>query len=79
MADGRRGYLGHCAAHGKQLYVSRKAARRTARRIHDSGLREYPCDVVAGCWHIGHLPKRVVKGGITAPEIYCQTDRTTAT
>ncbi len=79
MGDGRRGYVGFCETHGKQLFVSRKKARKTARQINQPGLREYPCSEVDGFWHIGHLPKHVVQGRITAPQIYCRPDRPTAT
>ncbi|MEU5945109.1 hypothetical protein ABZ793_06050 [Micromonospora sp. NPDC047465] len=71
MADRRPSYIGYCDQHGKRLYPSRKLARRQLRAHRDSqGMRAYPCPLVAGHWHIGHLPKDVREGRITAPEIY---------
>lgn len=65
MADGAPLYLCTCEVHGKLSFVSRKRARLHARRVHPGrGLSAYQCDAVAGHWHLGHLPRVVVKGRI---------------
>ena len=71
MTDQRPGHMGYCDQHAKRLYSSRKQARKQIREHrHHRGMREYPCTLVAGHFHIGHLPRDVLKGRITAPEIY---------
>ncbi|MBM0203239.1 hypothetical protein JNW90_09045 [Micromonospora sp. STR1s_5] len=71
MADQRPGPIGYCDTHQKRLYSSRKQAKRQIRDLRDNqGMREYRCRLVKGYFHIGHLPKDVRNGRITAPEIY---------
>lgn len=66
--------VGWCRTHGKNLYRSRRAARRAARRFHPGDhLSSYPCDEHSARWHIGHLPAAVTAGeqarsDITPPE-----------
>lgn len=71
MADQRPAHMGYCDGHGKRLYSSRKQAKKQIREHRQNqGMREYPCTLVVGHFHIGHLPKDVRKGRITASEIY---------
>ncbi|MBM0275354.1 hypothetical protein [Micromonospora tarensis] len=71
MADQRPDYVGYCDEHGKRLYPSRKQARKKLREHRsDKGMREYPCDLVEGHWHLGHLPLAVVEGRKTARQVY---------
>jgi hypothetical protein len=71
MADQRPSYIGYCDQHGKRLYPNRKQAKQMLRKHRNrQGMREYPCDLVAGHFHIGHLPQVVREGRVTAPEIY---------
>lgn len=45
-----------CGDCGKHLFLTRKAARRAARRMHSHGrLSAYRCPVQNG-FHLGHLP-----------------------
>ncbi|WKU07983.1 hypothetical protein [Micromonospora sp. HUAS LYJ1] len=65
------GHVGYCDAHGKRLYSDRKKARQQIRaHRHHGGMREYRCDLVAGHWHVGHLPPAVRTGRKTATEVY---------
>lgn len=61
-------YNGWCQQHGKQLYISRKEARRAAKQ-HSGHLRPYPCDATA-MWHLGHLPQAARCGLMSASEVY---------
>lgn len=57
---------------GKRAYPVRAAAKRVAKRL-NSGAGVYRCRVVAGDdrpFHVGHLPRNVVKGKISRGEIY---------
>jgi hypothetical protein len=60
--------------HGKRLYPSRREARKAARLAHGHHLREYRCDHVEGYWHIGHVAHDVVRGNMTADEIFKRDD-----
>lgn len=44
----------------KRSFATRDDARRarsiTVRRVHDDGIRVYPCPFHTGHWHIGHPP-----------------------
>jgi len=60
----------YCETHGKRAYFGRKKAKQAARRSVEPRLREYPCEAWPERWHIGHLAPDIVKGEITAPEIY---------
>lgn len=57
-----------CERHHKLTYANRADARRACRQHHDSGLREYPCTLFRGCWHIGHIPPMVKRGELTMAE-----------
>lgn len=57
-----------CRTHQKLAYSKRADARAAARRLHDSGLREYPCTRHKGHWHVGHMPPPVKRGECTAAE-----------
>ena len=70
MADRHQLHLSECAGHGKRLFSSRGIAKKAIRRQHMNGMRAYPCELVAGCWHIGHLPPAVRLGRLTAAEVY---------
>jgi hypothetical protein len=58
----REGHTAWCNTHNKAAHTTRKQARRAARRLHDSGLQEYRCDVLDGYWHVGHAPRPVKQG-----------------
>ena len=47
----------------KLQFDTRRAARRAARRMHDSALNVYRCPE-CGWFHIGHLPQRVRNGEV---------------
>jgi hypothetical protein len=68
-ASGKRVFFA-CRRHGKLTYVRRGDAKAAARRLHDSGMREYECTAHPGCWHIGHTPPIVIRGEMTADEWY---------
>lgn len=57
-----------CTRHGKLTYSRRGDARSAARKLHDPGIREYPCSNHPGCWHIGHMPPPVKRGEMTAAQ-----------
>lgn len=59
-----------CETHGKRAYFGRKKAKKAIKVANEPRLREYPCGTWPGRWHIGHLAPDIVKGEITAPEIY---------
>lgn len=57
-------WLGHCRYHDKTAWVSRKAARRAAKRRHPEGLKSpYPCQYTNG-WHYGtaHYSRDTYRG-----------------
>jgi hypothetical protein len=57
------GNIGTCNVHGgKKLWTSRKVAREAARKMHEPGLRAYPCDARPDMWHIGHIPGPIRAG-----------------
>ena len=58
--------VGHCHYHDKVLFRNRKTARMHSRRMKSrSGrMNAYECDVHPRLWHLGHLPKAVVKGDV---------------
>lgn len=56
--------MGQCPECGKKRYTSRKIARKALRQMNSggydsSGMNEYRCGEY---WHVGHLPRRVVRG-----------------
>jgi len=60
----------YCETHRKRAYYGRKKAKQAIRLSCEPRLREYPCETWPGRWHIGHLAPDIVKGEITATEIY---------
>lgn len=54
---------------GKIRYLTKGAAKRQARRMKGriGRLNAYRCP--AGFWHLGHLPKAVIRGEISRAEI----------
>jgi hypothetical protein len=42
-----------------------------------SGLREYRCTAADGYWHLGHLPRGVRLGHVTAADVYQHPDEGT--
>jgi hypothetical protein len=76
-ATERQGYAAVCPVHGKRSYVTRADARRAARTGPVSGLREYRCTAADGYWHLGHLPRGVRLGHVTAADVYQHPDEGT--
>lgn len=70
-SDGR---IGYCEFHDKMTYSSRKAARKAARTIlpHEQ-LSAYPCTLMDGHWHFGHLHPAIVAGRLTRDGLPQQT------
>lgn len=66
-----------CAACGKRAYPSRKVAKRAkadhpdARRLH-----VYHCRPGAPDWHVGYLPRAVLRGDLTRHEYYATNPET---
>ena len=59
--------VGTCLTCGKKCYLTRKAARRDARRILPAEhLNAYQC---GRYWHLGHLPAPVARGTETRADI----------
>jgi hypothetical protein len=57
--------LGHCGPCDKVIHLTRKNARRAARKTPNGDRpRAYPCPHVKGHWHVGHLPEDVRHGRI---------------
>ncbi len=56
--------VGTCEVHGKILFRDRKTARVNARRTqsHDGRMNAFECETHPGLWHLGHLPRSVVRG-----------------
>lgn len=59
--------LGACRPCDKQVFLSRKAARRVAARLAtpDPRPRAYRCPVNEAQWHVGHVPAAVRQGVLT--------------
>ncbi|MFG2059696.1 hypothetical protein ACGFI9_37360 [Micromonospora sp. NPDC048930] len=71
MANKQPDWTGYCDAHGKRLFSSRKRARKQIREHRNGkGMREYPCTLVDGHFHIGHLPREVRRGYKTVAEVH---------
>ena len=68
----RRTVLMFCETHRKQGYSSKRWAKHAIRTRHtgDKGMSAYTCADGNGIWHIGHLPKAVVRGQIGREDIY---------
>lgn len=58
---------------GKVAYLSRKAAKLNGSKLHNGAskgrMRPYRCPV-CDLWHVGHLPRVVIRGFMTAGEAY---------
>lgn len=55
-------------------HPTRAAARAAARLFPaEKGLREYRCPLCSS-WHLGHLPRSVRKGRLTAKDIYGEAE-----
>jgi hypothetical protein len=52
------------------MYATKKDARRAARAARDGSMRPYRCLSDPTHLHVGHLPKVVKAGGMTANEVY---------
>lgn len=63
-------HRGTCLDCGKQVWATRKDARRAARRYHPSeNLHPYPCPA-GNAYHIGHLRPAVIRGHLTRARAY---------
>lgn len=59
-----------CEVHRKNLYKSRKAARRAGHLDHPNSHKQaYACDVTE-FWHYGEVPPAALYGLKTVSEIY---------
>lgn len=61
-----------CEEHGKKGFT-KKNAKKLIRKLkgkHSTGMREYPCGLLYGLWHTGHLPQAVLMGEKTTLEVY---------
>lgn len=57
---------------GKWSYTSRRVAKLWAQRARSVGkgvMRPYECNE-CGAWHVGHKPRAVIRGDLTAAEWY---------
>jgi hypothetical protein len=61
--------LGWCTTHKKLLYLSRKDAKRIAKR-HPGHKSPFPCSDNEELWHNGELGLRVIRGEATRDEVY---------
>lgn len=66
---GKPGFYSVCAACGKRSFLTKKLAKRQAREI-DPSLRVYRCEGNDEVWHMGHLPRAVIKGKIDRRTFY---------
>ncbi|MEU3013400.1 hypothetical protein [Nocardia asteroides] len=62
----------HCEPCGKRRYQSKAAAKQQARTHTGNygSMSAYECPAVPGQWHIGHLPRAVVRGEIDRTTYY---------
>ena len=51
-----------CRTCGKRTFRNRRDARAMAKQIPGAHMTAYRCPVDAGGWHLGHLPRDVVRG-----------------
>lgn len=58
-----QGNLGECPSCGKKSYTSKANAKRERNRLGFRDLHLYRC-LGSGYWHLGHLPKSVLKGRV---------------
>lgn len=72
--------FGTGCASGKRGFTTRRAAKATAQSVRAGNgehLRPYRCtDPACGLWHVGHLPRAVIKGAISGAAYY--DDRTSS-
>jgi hypothetical protein len=74
MAKERADVGGTCGSCGKVRYLSRKAAKQAARRLHPGAdLHVYAC---GGAYHLGHLPFVVERGQVDRRSHYNARRRT---
>lgn len=59
---------------GKRSHTSRNSAKEHSRQLHGEHLREYRCDECS-MWHVGHLPRAVMEGLMTARSHYSADSR----
>jgi hypothetical protein len=72
MAKILRLHIGRCDNCDKNIYLSKKDAKRIMRQTLGSkqdGAREFQCPTNIDWWHWGHLPQRVRQGKVTIREI----------
>jgi hypothetical protein len=68
VQPGARWVTGICSS-GKRSHADRHSAKAHARSLRGQHLREYFCDVCGG-WHVGHLPRAVLQGMMSAADYY---------
>lgn len=61
-----------CETHGKKGFTKDNAKKllRMIKSRNTTGMREYPCGLYWGLWHVGHLPQATLLGEKTAGEVY---------
>lgn len=74
MTQHTRGHLRYvtgCGC-GKRGYVSKTSAKQAIRQIPPDGvrMRPYACPDGLPVWHIGHLPRAVRQGEVSASDYY---------
>jgi hypothetical protein len=62
--------MGSVTECGLKGYETRHAAKQAARGHHDSHVRPYRCRGGCDYWHVGALPEAVIRGDVTAGELY---------
>lgn len=65
-------HLAWCEVHEKKAFTKANAKKliRMLRARSDTGMREYPCGWIDSGFHVGHLPPAVLRGKMTAREVY---------
>lgn len=69
-------HVAWCDEHDKKGFT-KKNAKKVTRMLqgkHETGMREYPCGLRWGLWHVGHLPQATLEGRLTASEVYGRPD-----
>jgi hypothetical protein len=62
--------LGTCASHGKYCWETKRGARQfTTKQTTTHHVSVYKCDET-GLYHVGGVPRSVLRGTITRGEIY---------
>ena|SRR5690349_6544747 len=62
-------YMYTCEPCNKRSYTSRKDAKKV-NVPEDGGMRPYKCPHDPNVWHVGHMPRVVKQGEMTANEVY---------